>query len=184
MSQQISFLTFSQGHLQELVSKARAGDSAAFSKLAGIISGIALEYFLAKHRMGKIALKEDAEDLAQNVHLSFTEQFSKIDSVEHWLRKVLFYTFVTFYKRSKSKTVVRDERVTAGKMIFDKIDEKLDVQKILAIVSTLSEEKQTVIRHRFWDGMKFEDIGNLICKKPDAVKKIFYRAIIEIKKAM
>jgi DNA-directed RNA polymerase specialized sigma24 family protein len=49
---------------------------------------------------------DDVDDLTNNVYLSFAEQFETIAMLENWLRRVLFLTFVRWYKRNKSRTPV------------------------------------------------------------------------------
>jgi RNA polymerase sigma-70 factor (ECF subfamily) len=182
LSKTVSFLDFTQGHLQSLVDASRAGDQQAFAQLSGIVSDIAEEYFHSKYRIGKIRSLQDAEDLTQNVYLTFTEQFVKIERIENWLRKVLFYTFINYYKKNRASLFYDDERALRRKAASENVEDTLDVQQILSVVNKLSEEKQLVIKLRFWDGMKFADIAGLMGKTSDAVKKIFYRSIIEIKR--
>ena len=52
---------------------------------------------------------------------------------------------------------------------------------ILSIVDTLSEEKQKIIKMRFWEDLKFSEIAENLNKSEDAVKKMFYRTIEELK---
>ena len=59
--------------------------------------------------------------------------------------------------------------------------DKLDVEKILKLLNNLGEEKQAVIKMRFWEGSKFSEIAEHLNKSEDAVKKIFYRTIEELK---
>ncbi|MCK7521478.1 MAG: sigma-70 region 4 domain-containing protein [Ignavibacteriales bacterium] len=59
--------------------------------------------------------------------------------------------------------------------------ETLDAEKILSIVDTLSEEKQKIIKMRFWEDLKFSEIAENLNKSEDAVKKMFYRTIEELK---
>ena len=50
------------------------------------------------------------DDLTNDVFLTFAEQFQNIDNVEFWLRRVLFLTFVNWYKKQKqSQTLEFDE---------------------------------------------------------------------------
>ena len=48
----------------------------------------------------------------------------------------------------------------------------------------MSDEKQTIIRLRFWGDYKFSEIAEKLNKNEAAVKKMFYRTIIEIKEKL
>ena len=60
-------------------------------------------------------------------------------------------------------------------------DEGFDVNAILKILDTLSEEKQEIVKMRFWGDLKFAEIAEKLNKNEAAIKKMFYRTIEEIK---
>jgi RNA polymerase sigma factor (sigma-70 family) len=51
-------------------------------------------------------------------------------------------------------------------------------------VDKLSKEKQDIIKMRFWEELKFSEIAEKLGKSEDAIKKMFYRTIEEIKKLL
>lgn len=167
--------------MSELTSSAKEGNSKAFNDLSGYIRNISYTYFLSKHHLGKIKNIEDVDDLSNNVYLSFAEQFHKIENLEFWLRRVLFLTFVNFYKKQKSQKHFELEEAYYIEQKELNPGDKIDAEKIVEILNTLSEEKQVVIKMRFWEGFKFAEIADKINKSEDAVKKIFYRTIEELK---
>lgn len=142
---------------------------------------IAYSYFLSKHRSHKITNKDDAEDLATNVYIAFAEQYHKIDIIENWLRRVLFLTFVKWYKQNNQRRMFEiNEDITADDSNL-RTDEGFDVNAILKVLDTLSEEKQEIVRMRFWGDLKFSEIADKLNKNEAAIKKMFYRTIEEIK---
>ena len=121
------------------------------------------------------------DDLTSNVYISFAEQYQKIDLIENWLRKVLFLTFVRWYKKSRSKkTFELNENITADDSNI-KTDEGFDLGITLKALDKLSEEKQEIIKLRFWGDLKFSEIAEQLGKNEAAVKKMFYRSIEELK---
>ncbi len=48
----------------------------------------------------------------------------------------------------------------------------------------MSEEKQEIVRLRFWGDCKFSEIAEKLNKNEAAVKKMFYRTIMEIKEKL
>ena len=174
-------MNFTQKELDELFIESRNGDSKAFESLSGFVRHIAHSYFLSKYRQGRIINKDDVDDLSNNVYLSFAEQYHKIDNLEFWLRRVLFLTFINWHKKN---TQYRNRDIEEARYISQEgisPADKLDAEMILTLVDTLSEEKQKIIKMRFWEDLKFSEIAENLNKTEDAVKKMFYRTIEEIK---
>ncbi len=150
-------------------------------KISGHIHEISHSYFLAKYRGKKIINKDDVDDLTANVYIAFAEQYQKIESIENWLRRVLFLTFVRFYKQNNlKKTTQLRESITADDT-FTSTDNLHDVNAIVKLMDTLSDERQEILRLRFWGDLKFNEIAEKLNKNEAAVKKMFYRSIEEIK---
>jgi len=142
---------------------------------------ISYSYFLSKHRARKITNIDDVDDLTTSVYLAFAEQYQKINTIENWLRKVIFLTFVRWYKQSKAKrTYELNEEITADDSSI-KTDERFDLGVVLKALDTLSPDKQEIIKLRFWGDLKFLEIAEKLNKNEAAVKKMFYRSIEELK---
>lgn len=121
------------------------------------------------------------DDLASNVYIAFAEQYHKIEAIENWLRRVLFLTFVRWYKQNNlRRTFELNEELTADDSNI-RTDEGFDVNAILNILDTLSEEKQEIVKLRFWGDLKFSEIAERLNKNEAAIKKMFYRTIEELK---
>ncbi len=57
----------------------------------------------------------------------------------------------------------------------------IDAESVLTILNTLSEEKQEIVKLRFWGDLKFSEIAEKLNKNEAAVKKMFYRTLLELK---
>jgi RNA polymerase sigma-70 factor (ECF subfamily) len=179
--QKLNYINFSQKELEELFTSARNGDSSAFKDLSSHVRNICYSYFLSKQRQGKITNIDDVDDLTNNVYLSFAEQYHKIENLEFWLRRVLFLNFVSWYKKNSSRKVFELNEAFYIENKELNPNDKLDAERILSVVDTLSSEKQKILKMRFWEGLKFAEIAEAIGKSEDAVKKMFYRTIEELK---
>ena len=178
----LNYINFTQEELAELFAAAREGDSKSFAELSGYVRHISYSYFLSKHRLGKISNTDDVEDLANNVYLSFAEQYQNIENLEFWLRRVLFLNFVNFYKKSKSRRTFELNEAFHAESSDRNPDTVLDAERIVELIKTLSAEKQDILKMRFWEDLKFSEIAERSGKSEDAVKKMFYRSIEELKK--
>jgi RNA polymerase sigma-70 factor, ECF subfamily len=180
-TQKLNYINFTQKELEHLFISSREGDSKAFSELSGYIRHISHSYFLSKYRQGKIPNKEDVDDLANNVYLSFAEQYHKIDNLEFWLRRVLFLNFVNWYKKHKARKTINIDEAYFLKEKESNPGDLVDADRILQELNTLSGEKQKIIKLRFYEDLKFSEIAEIMNKSEDAVKKMFYRTIEELK---
>jgi DNA-directed RNA polymerase specialized sigma24 family protein len=57
----------------------------------------------------------------------------------------------------------------------------IDADSVLSMLDTLSREKQDIVKLRFWGDLKFNEIAEKLNKNEAAVKKMFYRTLLEIK---
>lgn len=173
------YYNFSGKNLQQLLGKALQGDSHSYEKLSSLIRAIAYSYFKSKYAYGKLNSLDDADDLANDVFITFAKQYHDVEKVEHWLRRVLFLTFVNFYKKQKQSYEYNDE-LYKDENREDDIS-KLDLHRISSIIKTLKDPKDKIIKMRFWEGLKFNEIAEKLNRKEPAIKKMFYRTLDEIK---
>jgi RNA polymerase sigma-70 factor, ECF subfamily len=177
----LNYINFTQSELEELFINSKNGDSKAFEALSGYVRHISYSYFQSKQRSGKIINIEDVDDLSNNVYLSFAEQYHKIDNLEFWLRRVLFLNFINWYKKNRNNRLIELDEANYIENKELHPGDNIDAQKILSNLDRLSEDKQKVIRMRFWEDLKFSEIAENLNKSEDAVKKMFYRTIEELK---
>jgi RNA polymerase sigma-70 factor, ECF subfamily len=177
----LNYINFTQNELDELFTNSKSGDNKAFEMLSGYVRHISYSYFQSKQRSGKIINIDDVDDLTNNVYLSFAEQYNKIDNLEFWLRRVLFLNFVNWYKKNRNSRLIELDEAYHVENGGVNPGDNVDVQKILSNLDRLSQEKQKVIKMRFWEDLKFSEIAENLNKSEDAVKKMFYRTIEELK---
>jgi RNA polymerase sigma-70 factor (ECF subfamily) len=179
--QKLNYINFTQKELKDLFNSSLKGDSKSFEELSGYIRHISYSYFLSKQRQGKIINKEDVDDLTNNVYLTFAEQYHKIDNLEFWLRRVLFLNFVNWYKKTKAKKTYELDEAYYLKDKDTNPGDIVDAEKILSSLNSLSPDKQKILKLRFYEDLKFGEIAEIMKKSEDAVKKMFYRTIEELK---
>ena len=183
MKKKISYTDFSREDLDELLVASLKGDSSAFSELSAIVNRISLGYFKSKLKSGKIKNIEDAEDLAQSVYESFAKQYQNIDNIENWLRRVLFLTFVSWYK-GKKKHFHFELDENRREPENENFSQNADLSKIVVLLNNLNENKREIVKLRYWSGMKFSEIAEKLGKNEAAVKKMFYRTLEELKRML
>lgn len=86
-----------------------------------------------------------------------------------------------WYKQNNQRrTIELNEDITADDSNL-RTDEGFDVNAILKVLDTLSDEKQEIVKLRFWGDLKFSEIAEKLNKNEAAIKKMFYRTIEELK---
>lgn len=145
---------------------------------------ISYSYYLSKHHQKRITNHDDVDDLAQSVYLSFAEQFQNIEEPEKWLRRVLFLNFVRWYKTNKSKSFSPLKESLPAPDNSSETTAMIDAESVLSHLNTLSEEKQEIVKLRFWGDLKFNEIAAKLNKNEAAVKKMFYRTLLELKEKL
>jgi len=175
------YYNFSKEELINLLKLTLGGDTDSFQELSSLIRTISYSYFKSKYNYGKLYTIDDADDLANDVFIAFAKQYQNILDIEKWLRRVLFLTFVNFYKKQRSKSFYEfDENYHEDTEDMD-VSINIDSQKIIEIISSLKDPKDKIIKMRFWEGMKFIEIAEKLERNEAAVKKMFYRSIEEIR---
>ena len=92
--------------------------------------------------------------------------------------------FVRWYKVNKQK---RTSELKPNIPLQDSSLESstlVDADTILSVLDTMSEEKQEIVKLRFWGDLKFSEIGEKLNKNEAAVKKMFYRTLLDIKEKL
>ncbi|MBL1215494.1 MAG: RNA polymerase sigma factor [Ignavibacteriae bacterium] len=178
------YSNFSKAELDKLLQGAKAGDNHKFNSLSSSIREISHSYYYSKYKLGKIQSEDDVDDLCQNLFLSFAKQYQNIENIENWLRRVLFLTYANWYKKSsKNKNFEFDESFYQQDEAED-ITERADHETIVNMLNSLDEKKQQIIKLRFWGGLKFSEIAEKLDGNEAAIKKMFYRTLMSLKKKL
>jgi len=94
---------------------------------------------------------------------------------------VLFLNFVRWYKANKNRSFSQlKESLPAPDNLYNS-SALIDAESVLNILNTLSEEKQEIVKLRFWGDLKFNEIAEKLNKNEAAIKKMFYRTLLELK---
>lgn len=151
----------------------------------------------------KLKVKEAASDLVQQTLLEAHQNFEKFKTAEPeeflvWLRHLLrdnIADAIRQYRRAKKREIGRERplasdhvRELLGKLSMrrdpgpqsDAIRQE-DRQRILDALEKLDRENRQVLLWRFRDGLKYEDIGRKIDRRPDAARMLCNRALKRLK---
>lgn len=139
-----------------------------------------------------VASREDAEDLTVEVFTAALEhdQLSSIPEHEHllWLRRVAQRRLVDYYRRLQRRSVV----VTLNLHMEARIADVAHDPELIALqqemyndlhraVSALPQLQQQLLRLRFVDGLRSNEIAVLLNKREDTVRKQLSRTLGQLR---
>lgn len=134
-------------------------------------------YFYARLQNNK-----DAEDLTSQVFLKAYQSlpnFKNNGNFSAWLFKIAHDRAVDFYRKTKPLMSL-DGSVSQlnNTSIEPEVGEhNILLQEVLQMVSTLPEDEQELIHLRFMAGLNYREIGLVLKKSEDAVRKSISRLI-------
>lgn len=122
---------------------------------------------------------QDAEDLTSQTFLAAFENLSRLHDATHsgaWLFGIARNKIADHYRRSQVNDPL-DEEFSASQAV-DPLEALLTTEKMVALRSalrSLSEEERELLRLRCIAALPFAEIGVLLRRNEQAVKKAYYR---------
>jgi RNA polymerase sigma-70 factor (ECF subfamily) len=132
--------------------------------------------------------REDAEDVTQEVFLKVWQHWEKIDKkrIVAWMMRVTYNQCVDV---SRKKKAGGNHRSVSGDFIWDKIQsqstihtdpessmEFSETQKaLLSAMSALPKKTQSMLLLHYFQGLKYETIGEILDAKLSTVKVTIHR---------
>ncbi|MDD5644800.1 MAG: sigma-70 family RNA polymerase sigma factor [bacterium] len=164
----------------QLLERAQAGDTAAFSRLVD----------LHKDNVLNIAYKlvnnhEAAEDISQE---SFIKAYAKLGSFKReasfmtWLYRITYNTACNYIRKRRLKTVFLDENAAASRV---ETAEKAELRGIINdAVESLPLKLKTVVILRDYEELSYREIAGVIKKPVGTVESRLSRARARLKELL
>jgi RNA polymerase sigma-70 factor, ECF subfamily len=187
-----------------LLDAARRGQDDAFGRL---FETFRRHLLILAHRefphalRGKIGPSDLVQETAVDAHRGIPRfRGSTAEECFGWLRSILRNNLVDAvrrYETTQKRGAGREISLTAGAGGAQRamaetprglpegaamLREEADT--LAKVLDRLSPDHQTVIRLRYWEGLSFPEIGARLDRSPDAVRKLWYRAVERLKEEM
>ncbi len=168
-----------------LLERAKAYDSAALGDLYDRYAGKIYAYIY--YRVGDEVL---AEDLTANVFIKMLDAVKSTRawdmSFSGWLYRIAHNAIVDHFRRnSHDKGLPLDERLVATTDDPVKTVEQLMASNVVkAAIANLTEEQQTVIVLKFFEGLSNLEVANIMDKTEGAIKSLQYRALAALRRCI
>lgn len=141
--------------------------------------------------------REDAEDVTQEVFIKVWQHWDKIEKqrIAAWLTRVTHNQCVDMTRRKKTGN---QHRVIAGDFDLSRVSDKDSTQSnpesslefsemqatLLEAMKALPEKTQSMLLMHYFQGLKYETIGEILDTKISAVKVAIHRGRKSLKKIL
>jgi len=142
--------------------------------------------------MRRISSSEDAQDITADVFVKLYERMNKIgkrgdNALLAWLYTVARNSSIDYLRKQsnrKSRSIDNEEIDEAVKVFDDFVGEVLkehDLADTHSALEKLDELERELIELRYEEGMKFNEIAEMVGKSEGACKMVLYRSLDKIR---
>lgn len=134
----------------------------------------------------RVRHKETAEDLTSTTFVKALERFSTFSldrgNFSTWLYRIASNNIIDHY-RSKREHDDIDEMIDIADNtdVEREVSASQDLQEVKKFLETLSEEQQSIITMRVWEGLSFKEIAQILQKSEASCKMMFSRSVKKIR---
>lgn len=128
----------------------------------------------------RIPHAQDAEDIVSDIFLQSYKELRQFDEerggLKQWMTGIMKRKMIDFWRKRKIVFEL-DETM----LLFDVVDaestaETIDHRLLLErVMEQLSPQLKALFALRYVDGLTYEEISELVSKKPEAIRKLFSR---------
>lgn len=142
-----------------------------------------LRYF--RYRVGNV---KDAEDLTSQVFLKIYEDLPRYRDQGRftaWLFTIVRHTAADYFRRRKSEISL--ETVDPIAETNDPLAQAIntdEMQRLYHLIILLEEDEQELIRLRFVVQLSYREIGEVLGRKEDAIRKTISRLLARLQNQM
>jgi len=165
-----------------LIQQIKKGDEQAFAQFYNTYQGKIYRFVYFK-----VSNEEKAQDLTNEVFMKAfnyikDDDAHEIDNFQAFIFKTAHNLVIDFY-RTRKQNVSLDaiSEIASKEDISQKIDDKLDVEKVAKAIKQLPDDYREIIILRFVDGLSFNEISHSTGKSLGSCRMLAHRGIKKIK---
>ena len=172
-----------QAQQEQLIDKVKAGDQGAFRELVALYRNKA--FGLSYHIVGNV---EDAKDILQEAFIKAYKnvgRFRKGSSFYTWFCSILVNTARDYlrkrvYQKGQLPQEIADFHLNTERLVLaDELKRLLDVA-----INQLAEKQRLSFVMKHIDGMKINEIAQILHCRPSTVKIHLFRAVRNLQKKL
>lgn len=172
-------------NLEELIIKAKKGNSEAFAKIYDLFSDRV--YRFAYFRVGS---REEAEDITAAIFLKLwknlkTYQIQKGIPFEAWIFKMTRNKIIDFYRTRKQRISLENiPEIGETDGQFEELEINLSMEKVAAGIMKLPPTYQEIITLKYVEDLENEEIEKILNKPIPQIRVLQSRAIKALRKVL
>lgn len=191
-------------NVESLIGKARNGSPAAVGQLIELARGFLL-LTASRHLPHRLHPKVGASDIVQETALEVQQGFADFQGTTEaelfsWMRRVLLHNVadaIRHYEGTAKRDVARERSLDQNGAIGtpDELrsrkrtpDESVmgheDAAIVAEILVQLTPDYREVLHLRYWEQCSYAEIGLRMGRSPEAVRKLWYRALQQFNSAL
>lgn len=133
------------------------------------------------YRIGDV---KDAEDLTSQVFLKVYEELPRYrdrGQFSAWLFTIVHHKMIDFFRSQKStlSLEVADSTIQNCDLLAQAIKTD-EIDRLQKTIRSLPDDEQELIRLRFVVGLGYREIGSLLNRKEDAIRKSLFRLLARL----
>jgi RNA polymerase sigma-70 factor (ECF subfamily) len=136
----------------------------------------------------RVGNEKDAEDLTSQVFLHACEALPKYRNrarFSAWLFAIAHARMVDYYRRKRAVVSLDEmEDLSMADDLPALSDRNEEIQRLLSLLKTLPDDEQELIRLRFVAELSYVEIGEVLHRREDAVRKATTRLLQRLQSQM
>lgn len=142
---------------------------------------------VARYIFVRVGNQQEAEDLASE---TFVRALKSLDSyrerglpMEAWIFKIAHNLIVDYWRKASKRQMVTLDKVSIpdSANLEEAVEFDIEVERLSKALEHLSPTQREVIALRFFSGLSSIEVGNILGKKPGAVREMQRAAIISLR---
>jgi RNA polymerase sigma-70 factor (ECF subfamily) len=136
----------------------------------------------------RVGNEKDAEDLTSQVFLKVYEDLPRYrskGSFSAWIFTIAHARMVDFFRKATREQKLEKADYTANSSdLLTMVVHSNEIDELLALLHKMTEEEQELIRLRFFGELSYREIGEILNRKEDAVRKSVTRLLDQMQVEM
>jgi len=141
-----------------------------------------------RYLYSQVGTVHDAEDLTSQTFITAYESLPRYRERGYfsaWLFRIARSKMIDHFRGGRREVQLEEaERLSMMQDVLGQVIQDEEAHHLRSLIQKLDDDEQEIIRLRYVAELSFAEMGDLIGKREDAVKKSVYRLLVRLKDQM